>query len=230
MLVAVALAAPWAVVAGPAAQAANGTSCQLTGFVVKDATPIAQGGTSGAGDFGSAQVGPVPVGSRVVCNGTINGSATVGGSFYWCPQSTAGHDTAAPGTVFSCGTDALHQLPATTTGDEAAWPSSVPTNVHVRGIGTLTSDPNAGLKNLVTGESYPSCSFDFNGHALAPVKLDLNVTCGGAVMKGVATATFVPVMGPAGNTFSSQNPHTQCGPSPDCFRAVIFIGNITVAG
>lgn len=229
---------------------AGAMQCALNGFVVKDATSIAdpnEGGTNGRGVFGAALVAGFPVTSSVTCTGSISGSATVSGNFVWCPQLTP-HDpvnnphdpdnnSATPDpdpTDWDCNGASAHD-----TADEALYPGEVggqehPTNVHVIGTGKLTG--GLAWVDVQGNPAPPECDFSFEGHALAPPLLEVSIDCDGHTFEGVATTGFVPILGPAGDSFTDPNagptgqPITcaEWGPNrPECFRAVIFSGDIT---
>jgi hypothetical protein len=161
------------------------------------------------------------------------------------------HTHAAP-TQFNCNGAGGDGTP-----DEAAYPGHAevggncapfvqneacehPTNVHVVGSGDLLGD---SWLNTLSQTNAPDCAFTFEGHALAPPRLDVVMTCGTlGTWTGSAEASFVPVIGQAGDVFGSSDPGNypekktcavwmaEMGPEhPDCFRAVIFDGNITAA-
>lgn len=227
------LAAGASVVPAPASQATTGaTSCGVNGYVVKTPTKV-EDASYGSGVFGTINVGPVPVPSRFACTGTVTGSGTATGTFQWCPEATANHAGLPPGTTFLCAPAGTPQTPdntGTVTGDEIAWPAQSPINVHVVARATIASDPNAPLRNVVTGEVYTSCAITLKGHANATgAVLYQQVTCNQDTFTGATVAASVPIVGPEGDLFSASsgsNPQT-CASfgSPDCFRAVIFAGN-----
>ena len=180
-----------------------------------------------------------------------HGHATYAAAQAHQSQTNPAHTHAAP-TQFDCNGAGGDGTP-----DEAVSPGHVegggncapfvqneacehPTNVHV--VGTQGVLEGEIWNDTVTGDVAPDCTFGFEGHALAPPRLDVTITCGGQTWEGTAEASFVPVLGTAGDNFESPDTNAypekrtcadwmaEMGPQhPDCFRAVIFDGNITAA-
>lgn len=237
---------------------ADAATCEITGFVVKDPTHVAES-SSGEGFFGNVTIADVPFASTIACAGSIVGTDTIEGNFEWCPQEDA-HGSDNPlssnydhGTPAGCSED----KPSYATHDEILWPPGLPTSVHVVGEAETLDDTMILADTLATTH----CEFEFHGHAFVPPpRLDIkNMVCTGhedAPFIGTAEATFAPVIGvEAGDLFGGENPktndepktcaewstegsgHTDADHDPedghvpggeDCFRAVLFEGNMTV--
>lgn len=152
------------------ADAPGGTpiSCNISAFVVFTPNNPTEGGGSGNGVFGIANVGGSAAPSRVACTGAINGAAVATGSFLFCENDHGPDGTSdAP-----CG--------GQPDGFEALYPTANPTSTHVHGVGEFAGD---GWVWADETQSDPgTCDVAFNGHGTVPVELKVVMDCGGTTI------------------------------------------------
>lgn len=167
---------------------------------------------------GAVRIGGQTLKSTMVCTGAISGVAGVNGSIYICDNNHSG-------STFVCN----GQAGATPTPDESVYQAhSAIQNAskHVYGVYTITSDPSAPLRDVVTGETFPTCTQTTSQHLIASAAgatAYWTLSCQGStalhVYKGTATATTALFMGPSGDAFSNADPNEPNPPPCSTYQA-----------